>query len=203
VVSLPSLLVVHPSVPVRSLAELIALAKQKPDQLTYGSAGTGTNPHLSMELFKTMAGVEIRHIPYKGVGPALNDLVAGQVSTLIAGMLTTKPQVEAGTLRGLAVTSLRRVDSLPAIPTVAEAGVPNYEALQWYGLLAPAGTPAPIIARLHAETAKAVRTPDMKERLAADGADPVGNTPEEFAAHIKGEMAKWAAVARAAKIEPQ
>ena len=186
VVSLPSVLVVHPSVPARSLAELVALAKQKPDQLTYASAGIGTNPHLSMELLKTMTGIEIRHIPYRGVGPALNDLVAGQVGILIAGVLTTKPQVDGGTVRGLAV-----------------AGVANYEALQWYGLLAPAGTPAPIIARLHAETAKAVRSAEMKERLAADGADPVGNTPAEFAAHIKEEMRKWAEVARAAKIEPQ
>jgi len=203
VVSLPSVLVVHPSVPARSLAELIALAKQKPDQLTYASAGIGTNPHLSMELLKTMTGIEIRHIPYRGVGPALNDLVAGQVGILIAGVLTTKPQVDAGTVRGLAVTGLKRVEGLPDVPTVAEAGVANYEALQWYGLLAPAGTPAPIIARLHAETAKAVRSAEMKERLAADGADPVGNTPAEFAAHIKDEMRKWADVARAAKIEPQ
>ena len=203
VVSLPSVLVVHPSVPTRSLAELIALAKQKPDQLTYASAGIGTNPHLSMELLKTMTGIEIRHIPYRGVGPALNDLVAGQVGILIAGVLTTKPQVDAGTVRGLAVTGLKRVEALPDIPTVAEAGIANYEALQWYGLLAPAGTPAPIIARLHAETAKAVRSVEMKERLAADGADPVGNTPAEFAAHIKEEMRKWAEVARAAKIEPQ
>jgi tripartite-type tricarboxylate transporter receptor subunit TctC len=203
VVSLPSVLVVHPSVPARSLAELIALAKQKPDQLTYASAGIGTNPHLSMELLKTMAGVELRHIPYRGVGPALNDVVAGQVSVLIAGVLTTKPQVDAGTVRGLAVTGLKRVEGLPDVPTVAEAGIANYEALQWYGLLAPAGTPAPIIARLHAETAKAVRSAEMKERLAADGADPVGNTPAEFAAHIKDEMRKWAEVARTAKIEPQ
>ena len=203
VVSLPSVLVVHPSVPARSLAELIALAKSKPDELTYGSAGVGTNPHLAMELFKTMAGVSIRHIPYKGVGPAMNDLVAGQVSSMIAGMLTTKPQVDAGTLRGLAVSGLERVESLPKIPTVAEAGVPNYQALQWYGLLAPAGTPAPVVAKLHAETAKATRSREMKERLAADGAEPVGNTPAEFAAHIKEEMAKWAQVARAAGIEPQ
>ena len=185
VVSLPSVLVVHPSVPARSLAELVALAKQKPDQLTYASAGIGTNPHLSMELLKTMTGIEIRHIPYRGVGPAL------------------KPQVDAGTVRGLAVTGLKRVEALPDVPTVAEAGIANYEALQWYGLLAPAGTPAPIITRLHAETAKAVRSAEMKERLAADGADPVGNTPAEFAAHIKEEMRKWAEVARAAKIEPQ
>jgi tripartite-type tricarboxylate transporter receptor subunit TctC len=203
VVSLPSVLVVHPSVPARSLAELIALAKRSPDQLTYGSAGVGTNPHLSMELLKTMAGIEIRHIPYRGVGPALNDLVAGQVSALVAGVLTTKPQVDAGTVRGLAVTGLKRVEGLPEVPTVSEAGIPGYEALQWYGLLAPAGTPAPIVTRLHAETAKAVRSTEMKERLAADGADPVGNTPAEFAAHIKDEMRKWAEVARAAKIEPQ
>jgi tripartite-type tricarboxylate transporter receptor subunit TctC len=203
VVSLPSLLVVHPSVRAHTLSELIALARQRPDQLTYGSAGIGTNPHLAMELFKTMAGIEIRHIPYKGVGPALNDIMAGQVSALIAGLLTTKPQVEAGTLRGLAVSGLKRVEGLPHIPTIAEAAVPNYEALQWYGMLAPAGTPAPVIARLSAETAKAVRTKDMRERLAADGAEPVGNTPAEFAAHIKDEMRKWAEVARAAKIEPQ
>jgi tripartite-type tricarboxylate transporter receptor subunit TctC len=203
VVSLPNLLVVHPSVPARSVRELIALAKQKPEQLTYGTAGVGTNPHLSMELLRTMAGIDIRHIPYKGVGPALNDLLAGQVSAMIAGLLTTKPQVEAGTLRGLAVSGLTRVESLPNIPTIAEAGVPNYESRQWYGLLAPAGTPAPIVARLHAETAKAVRTKEMKERLAADGAEPVGNTPAEFAVHIREEMRKWAEVAKAAKIEPQ
>jgi tripartite-type tricarboxylate transporter receptor subunit TctC len=203
VVSLPSLLVVHPSIPAQTLSELIALAKQKPDQLTYGSAGIGTNPHLAMELFKTMAGIEIRHIPYRGVGPALNDIMAGQVSALLAGLLTTKPQVEAGTLRGLGVSGRQRIEGLPQIPTIAEAGVANYEALQWYGLLAPAGTPAPLIARLSAETAKAVRTKDMRDRLAADGAEPVGNTPAEFAAHIKDEMRKWAEVARVAKIEPQ
>jgi tripartite-type tricarboxylate transporter receptor subunit TctC len=203
VVSLPSLLVVHPSIPAQTLSELIALAKQKPDQLTYGSAGIGTNPHLAMELFKTMAGIEIRHIPYRGVGPALNDIMAGQVSALLAGLLTTKPQVEAGTLRGLGVSGRQRIEGLPQIPTIAEAGVANYEALQWYGLLAPAGTPAPLIARLSAETAKAVRTKDMRDRLAADGAEPVGNTPAEFAAHIKDEMRKWVEVARVAKIEPQ
>jgi tripartite-type tricarboxylate transporter receptor subunit TctC len=203
VVSLPSLLVVHPSVPAKSLAEFVALAKQKPDQLTYGSAGAGTNPQFAMELLKTMAGIEVRHIPYKGVGPAMNDLVAGQVSTMIAGLLTTKPQVEAGTLRGLAVTGRQRAESLPNIPTVAEAGIAGYEALQWYGLLAPAGTPPAIVQRLYTETAKAVRTAEMKERLAADGAEPVGNTPAEFAAHIQEEMRKWADVARAAKIEPQ
>ena len=122
---------------------------------------------------------------------------------MIAGVLTTRPQVDAGKLRGLAASSLTRIESLPNVPTMAEAGVPKYEALQWYGLLAPAGTPAPIVARLHAETAKAARTAEMKARLAADGAEPVGNTPAEFAAHIKEEMEKWGAVARAAGIEPQ
>ncbi|MFL6797367.1 MAG: Bug family tripartite tricarboxylate transporter substrate binding protein [Xanthobacteraceae bacterium] len=203
VVSLPSLLVVHPSVPVHSVRELVALAKAKPDELTYGSAGIGTNPHFAMELLKTLAGIEIRHIPYKGVGPALNDLVAGQISAMIAGLLTTKPQVEAGTLRALGVTSHARAESLPDVPTVAEGGIAGYEALQWYGLLAPGGTPGPIVQRLYQETAKAVRTAEMKERLAADGAEPVGNTPAEFAAHIREEMRKWAEVARTAKIEPQ
>jgi len=203
VVSLPSVLVVHPSVEARTLAEFIALAKRKPGELTYASAGAGTNPHFAMELLKTMAGIDLRHIPYKGVGPALNDVLAGQVSSMIAGVLTTRPQVDAGKLRGLAASSLTRIESLPNIPTMAEAGVPNYEALQWYGLLAPAGTPAPIVQRLHAETAKAARSAEMQARLAADGAVPVGNTPAEFAAHIKQEMEKWGAVARAAGIQPQ
>ena len=203
VVSLPSVLAVHPSVPAKTLAELIAYAKQHPGALTYASAGIGTNPHLSMELLKTMAGIDVRHIPYKGVGPAIQDVVAGQVSLIVAGLLTTKPLIEAGKLRGLAVSGLTRVNVLPDIPTVSEAGVANYESLQWYGLLAPTGTPPAIIARLHAETAKAVKTPEMKERLAADGADGVGNTPAEFAKHIREEMEKWAAVAKAANIEPQ
>ena len=203
VVLLPSVLVVHPSVEARTLAEFIALAKRKPGELTYASAGAGTNPHFAMELFKTMAGIDVRHIPYKGVGPGLNDVIAGQVSAMIAGVLTTRPQIDAGKLRGLAATSLKRIESLPDIPTIDEAGVPKYEALQWYGLLAPAGTPAPIVEKLYAETAKAARTDEMKARLAADGAIPVGNTPAEFAAHIKEEMEKWGAVARAAKIEPQ
>lgn len=203
VVSLPSVLVVHPSVEAHTLAEFIALAKRKPGELTYASAGAGTNPHFAMELLKTMAGIELRHIPYKGVGPGLNDVIAGQVSAIIAGVLTTRPQVDAGKLRGLAASSLTRIESLPNIPTMAEAGVPKYEALQWYGLLAPAGTPEPIVQRLYTETAKAARSAEMKARLAADGAEPVGNTPTEFAAHIKDEMEKWGAVARAAGIQPQ
>ncbi len=203
VVSLPSVLVVHPSVEARTLAEFVALAKRKPGELTYASAGAGSNPHFAMELLKTMAGIDIRHIPYKGVGPGLNDVIAGQVSSMIGGVLTTRPQVEAGKLRGLAASSLARIESLPNIPTISEAGVPNYEAMQWYGLLAPAGTPAPIVQRLYVETAKAARSDEMKARLATDGAIPVGNTPAEFAAHIKEEMAKWGEVARAAKIEPQ
>ena len=203
VVSLPSVLVVHPSVEARTLAEFVALAKRKPGELTYASAGAGSNPHFAMELLKTMAGIDIRHIPYKGVGPGLNDVLSGQVSSMIAGVLSTRPLVEAGKLRGLAASSLARIESLPNIPTISEAGVPNYELMQWYGLLAPAGTPAPIVQRLYVETAKAARSDEMKARLATDGAIPVGNTPAEFAAHIKEEMAKWGEVARAAKIEPQ
>jgi tripartite-type tricarboxylate transporter receptor subunit TctC len=163
----------------------------------------GTNPHLSMELLRSMAGINVRHIPYKGVGPAIQDVVAGQVKLIVAGLLAAKPLIEAGKLRGLAVTGSTRVEALSDIPTVMEAGVPNYESLQWYGLLAPAGTPAAIIVRLHAETAKAVETTDMKARLAADGADGFGSTPAEFARHIRDEMEKWAAVAKAANIEPQ
>jgi tripartite-type tricarboxylate transporter receptor subunit TctC len=203
VASLPNVLVITPALPIHSVAELIAVAKQKPGALTYASAGIGTSPHMGMELLKSMAGIDIRHIPHKGTAAALTDIIAGRVASMLASVISAKPHVDAGTLRALAVSGPRRVESLPHVPTLAEAAVPEYEALQWYGLLAPAGTPAAIVGRLQTEVAQVLKLPDVKERLAVDGAEPVGSTPSEFAALIKSEIEKWAHVARAANIQAE
>ncbi len=199
----PNVLVVNPKVPAHSIAELIALAKQKPGQLTYGTPGIGTSPHMSMELFKSLAGIDLQHVPYRGTAPAMTDVISGQIAAMFSNALTAKPQIEAGAIRALGVSTRKRSEAMPNLPPIAEAGVPDYEATQWYGLVAPAGTPAEIVARLHAEVTQALRTQDMQDKLAGDGAEPVGTTPAEFAAHIKSELEKWAGVARAAKIEPQ
>jgi tripartite-type tricarboxylate transporter receptor subunit TctC len=203
VVTLPAVLVVNPQLPIHSLADFIATAKQRPEQLTYASAGTGSQPHMAMELLKSMAGINIQQIPYKGVAPALTDVLAGRVSTMIVSMLPARAHIDAGGLRALAVTGLKRANATPNLPTISEAGLPTYEALQWFGFLAPAGTPAAVIDRLHAATARALRSPDVVQRFAAGGAEPVGNTPAEFAMVLKDELEKWARVARAAGIEPQ
>ena len=199
----PNVLVVNPKVPAHTIAELIALAKQKPGQLTYGTPGIGTSPHMSMELFKSLAGIDLQHVPYRGTAPAMTDVISGQIAAMFSNALTAKPQIEAGAIRALGVSTRKRSEAMPNLPPIAEAGVPNYEATQWYGLVAPAGTPADIVARLNAEVTQALRTQDMQDKLAGDGAEPVGTTPAEFAAHIKSELEKWAGVARAAKIEPQ
>jgi tripartite-type tricarboxylate transporter receptor subunit TctC len=199
----PNVLVVNPSVPAKTLAEFVALAKKKPGELTYGTPGVGTSPHMSMELLKSMAGLDIQHIPYRGTAPAVTDIISGQIHAMFANALTAKPQVDAGKVRALAVSGPTRIEAMPDVPPVAEAGVPGYEAMQWYGLLAPAGTPNAIMVRLHAEAAKALHSAEMKEKLAADGAQPVGSTSAEFATLIKSELEKWANVARAAKIQPQ
>ena len=201
-VTLPNILNVHPAVPARSLAELIALAKQKPGELTYASAGIGTNPHFAMELFRSMAGIELRHVPYRGVAPALNDTVAGAVNMTITNILSGKAQAEAGTLRPLVVTSRTRIEGLPDVPTMAEAGFPKYEASQWYGFLAPAGTSPAIVERLHVETARTLAMPDVKQRLALDAAEAVGNTPAQFSAFLKEEIERWTEVAKTAGIKP-
>ena len=202
-VSLPNVLVVGASLPVRTLAEFIALAKQKPGELTFGSAGVGTAPHLAMELVMSATGIRLRHVPYKGVAPALTDIIAGRVSGMTVNVLSARRHVEAGTLRALAVTGSQRVRDLPNVPTFAEAGYPNAQSFQWFGLLAPAGTPQSVVARLQAETARALETPEMRARLALENADPVGSTPAEFSALIRQEMEKWTAVARAANIRPE
>jgi len=199
----PNILIVNPSLPVRSLPELIALAKQKPGELTYGTPGIGTSPHLCMELLSSMAGIDVRHVPYKGTAAAVTDVMGGQITMAFATALTAKPQVDAGRVRALAVSGPRRVEALPNVPPAAEAGVPGYEAMQWYGLVAPAGTPAAIVERLNREALVALRSPETKARLAADGAEPLGSSPGEFAAFLKKELAKWGRVAQAAKIERQ
>ena len=203
VTSAPNVLIVHPSLPAQSLAEFIALAKRKPGALSYGTPGIGTSPHLSMELLKSMAGIDLQHVPYRGTAAAVTDLIGGQIAATFANALTAKPQVDAGRVRALAITGPKRIEALPNVPPVAEAGVPGYEAMQWYGLLAPAGTPPPIVARLNAEALKALQSDEMKEKLAADGAQPVGTSAEEFAALIRSELDKWTRVARAADIAPQ
>jgi tripartite-type tricarboxylate transporter receptor subunit TctC len=203
VIAAPNMLVVHPSVPAKTVKELIAFARARPGQLNYASAGHGTNPHLSMELFLSMTGLKVVHIPYKGLAPGIVDLLAGHVTLATATMLTGLPHVKSGRLRLLGTTGAKRAAVLPDEPTVAEAGVPGYEASQWYGVLAPAQTPKEIVARLHAEIVRILQAPDMKQKLAADGTDPVGSSPEEFARYIRSELTKWGKVARDAGIQPE
>jgi tripartite-type tricarboxylate transporter receptor subunit TctC len=196
VAGVPNVLVVTPSLPVNSVAELIAYAKANPGKLNFASSGNGTSIHLSGELFKVMAGVQMTHIPYKGSAPALQDLIAGQVQLMFDNLPPSLPQIKAGKLRALAVTSLARAPALPDVPTLAESGLPGFEASSWFGILAPAGTPAPIVAKLNAEVAKWLATPEAKEKLLKQGANPAGGTPEDFAKHIAAETAKWAKVVK-------
>ena len=197
VASIPVALVVHPSLPVNTVKELVALAKAKPAALNFSSAGNGTSNHLAGELFKSMTGTYMVHIPYKGSAPALNDLIAGQVQLMFDLVLTTAPHVRSGTVRAIAVTGRERSSALPGVPTVAESGVPGYEVSAWFGFFAPAGTPAAIVNALNAETVKAMRLPDLRDRLASQGADAVTDTPEQFAAYVKEELGKWTRVVKA------
>jgi tripartite-type tricarboxylate transporter receptor subunit TctC len=203
VFSAPNILVVHPSLPVKNVKELIWFSEARPGDINYASAGTGTNPHLSMELFLSMAKLRMVHIPYKGSGPAIVDLLAGQVPIIMATMLTGLPHVRTGRLRALGVSSARRSAVARDVPTISESGVPGYEAVQWYGIVAPAQTPKDIVTRLHRETVAVLQLPDVKERFAADGGDPGGNTPEEFARYLRVETEKWAKVAKAAGIKQE
>ena len=193
----PNILVVHPSVPAKSVAELIALAKKQPGKLTYASSGNGTSIHLSGALFESLAGVQMVHVPYKGSAPAVTDLLGGQVNMMFDNMPSALPHVKAGKLRALGVTSAKRSPAVPDVPTIAEAGVKGYEASSWFGVLAPATTPKDIVAKLNAEIAKSLGTPEMKEKLSSQGAEPVGNTPEQFGAFIRAEIDKWAKVVKA------
>jgi tripartite-type tricarboxylate transporter receptor subunit TctC len=201
--SAPNILVVHPSLPVKNVKELVWFSQARPGELNFGSAGTGTNPHLSMELLLNLTGMKMVHIPYKGSAPAMIDIVGGQVAVMTATMLTGIPHVRSGRLRALGVTSARRTAVAPDVPTIAESGVPGYEAVQWYGVLAPAQTPKEIVTRLHRDLASILHTAEIKERFAADGGDPGGNTPEEFGRYIRAETEKWAKVVKAAGIKQE
>jgi tripartite-type tricarboxylate transporter receptor subunit TctC len=191
-----NVLVTHPSVPANSVKELIALARAKPGYLTYGSSGSGTTSHLGGALFAHMAGVELVHVPYKGSAPAHVDLLAGQLHLSFSTIVTTLNFIKTGRLKGLAVTSLTRSTLLPNLPTVAEAGLPGFEVLVWQGIVTPGGTPRPVVFKLNQEIAKSLHGPQMREQLAKQGLEAVGNSPEQFSAFIKSETEKWARVIR-------
>lgn len=196
------MLLMHPSVPAKSVKELVRLAKAQPGKLTFASAGNGTGGHLSAELFKMLAGIDMLHIPYKGVSPALVDVVSGQVSMTFASILSSLPQVRASKLRALAVTGATRSRAAPELPTMQEAGVKDYESATWYGIVAPVATPPDVIAKLNSEIVAAVKHPETNDRLSKEGADPVGNSPQEFGAFIRSEIEKWRKVIRTAGIQP-
>ncbi|HSN39688.1 MAG TPA: tripartite tricarboxylate transporter substrate binding protein [Burkholderiales bacterium] len=199
----PSLLVVHPSVPVKSVKELIALAKAKPNQLNYASSGNGTPPHLSGAMFSNMAGVQMTHVPYKGAAPALNDLLGGQVQLMFATIISVGSHVQSGRVRALAVTSAKRSAVMPNLPTVAEAGVPGFEATAWFMLLAPAKTPAAIVEQVHSDTVAVLNKTDLKERFAKQGAEVVGDTPAQSLRYLKAEITRWGKVVTEANIRPE
>jgi putative tricarboxylic transport membrane protein len=201
--SFPNLLVVHPSVPATSVKALIALARTHPGRLTYASAGSGSTTHLAAEFFRSQAHIDLVHVPYKGGGQALIDLLAGQVTMYFGSMPASLPHAKSGRLRALAVTSLARSTAAPDIPTVAESGFPGFEAVTWIGAAAPAGVPPAIVSRLNIELVHIMQLPDMRERLLAQGAEPQFDTPEQFAGYIKSEIGKWAKVVRAAGISAQ
>ena len=196
------MLLAHPSLPARNVKELVALAKARPGQIDYAATAVGSLGHLGFELLNTTAGIKLNLVPYKGVSPALTDILGGHVPLLFLTVVSSLPQVKAGRLRGLAVSGAKRLAIAAEFPTVAEAGFPGYEVSGWYGILAPAGTAAPVITKLNAEIVAILRSPEIKDRLAADGSEAVGSTPQEFADHLRREIAKWARVVKAAHIPP-
>jgi tripartite-type tricarboxylate transporter receptor subunit TctC len=192
----PYVVVVNPKVPAKSIAELVAYAKRNPGKLTFGSSGTGAASHLAGELFKSMAGVDMLHVPYKGTGQAVKDLLGGQIDVMFAPGETVMPQVKAGKLRALAVTSAKRATAIPDLPTVAEAGVPGYEAIGWFGLLAPAATPRAIVEKISRDANAVLADPEVRAKMLALGAEPSGDTPEEFGRFIHADQAKWSKLMR-------
>jgi len=195
--SAPNILIVHPSLPVKSVKELIALAKAHPGELSFGSGGNGSTAHLSGEMFRTLAGISIVHVPYKGAPAAVLGVVTGEISLAILNLPPALPHVRSGKLKALGVSTARRSAAVPDLPTIAEAGLPGYEATAWYGVLAPAGTPREIVMKLNGEIVNSLRTSEMKKRITAYGGEVVGSTPEEFAAVMKADIAKWVRVVKA------
>ena len=198
-----NVLTAHPSVPARNMRDLIALAKSRRGALTIASPGGGSTPHMAAELFRMMTGADIVIVPYKGSGPGVIALLSGEVSLQFSTPASTMQYIRNGKVRALGVTGLRRISAMPDVPTIAESALPGYEATQWFGLLAPAGTPRPIIDRLYQESLRAIRMQDTRERFAVEALEPVGSTPDEFAAYIASEMNKWGKVIKAAGIRPQ
>jgi tripartite-type tricarboxylate transporter receptor subunit TctC len=198
----PYVITTNPKVPAKDVRELVAPCAREPGKLTYGSSGPGAASHLSAELFKSLASIDMLHVPYKGTGQAVTDLLAGQIDVMFAPAQTVMPHVQAGKLRALAVTSARRASSLPELPTAAESGVPGYEAVGWFGLLAPAATPRERVAQLSADANKVLADPEVRQKMLALGAEPSGNTPEQFARYIREDQAKWSKLMRERGIRP-
>ncbi len=198
VASIPFALLVHPSLPAKNMQELIAIARAKPGVLNFSSAGNGTSNHLAGELLKSMARVDLVHIPYKGSAPALNDLLAGQVNMMFDLVLTAAPHVKAGTVRAVAVTGKDRSIALPNVPTITESGLPGYEVSAWFGIFAPANTPADVVQRLNQEVVRVMQLTDVRERLAGQGAEPMSSSPAAFAEYVRGELVKWSGVVKTA-----
>ncbi len=201
VATVPNVMITHPSVPAQTLQEFIALAKSKPGGMNFGSGGNGTSNHLAGELFNIVAGVKLVHVPYKGVNLAMNDVLSGEVHLVVIGIPAAAPHIKAGRLRALALIAPQRSPALPEVPTIAEAGLRDFEVTTWYGILAPAGAPRPIVTRLNAEIVRTMHGPELRDRLAAMGTDPATSTPEEFADLIKREIAKWSKVVREAGLK--
>jgi tripartite-type tricarboxylate transporter receptor subunit TctC len=193
----PGILVVHPSVPVKNAKELVALAKARPNELRHGSTGIGSPHHLAGEIFKTMAGVKMIHVPYKGATPAIADVVAGHIEVYFGAMVSTLPHARSGRLRALAVTSVKRVSAAPDIATLDEQGLKGFETGSWFGMAVPAATPREIVRKLHAEAARAIAAPELRKRMSAEGAEFVGDTPEEFTAFVRSEIEKWGRAVKA------
>jgi tripartite-type tricarboxylate transporter receptor subunit TctC len=203
IVSIPNVLVVHPSLPVKTFAELIALAKKEPGKLSFASPGLGSTTHMGMELLKSRAGTDMLHVPYNGVAPGLTDVLAGRVPVMLVNAVSVKQHLDAGTLRALAVSTVKRAALLPDVPTIAESGIPGYDVFQWFGLLAPAGTPKEIVARLYREIDAGLKTPKIVSWMSTEGGEAAGTTPEEFQKIIVSDVERWSSVARAAGIKAQ
>ncbi len=197
----PYVLIVHPRIPAKTVAELVAFSRANPDRINYASAGQGSLIHLSTELFKVRTGARMNHIPYKGMGAAYTDMLAGRIEAAFPSIISVLPHIKGGRLRALAVSSTTRAAALPAIPSVQETGVRDFDVSQWYGLFAPAGTPRAVVDRIQREVSAILKTAEMQKRMAGDGSDPVGSTPAEFTAHVKAESARWAEVIRKSNIK--